>query len=85
MANIKEVVGGRVKPDTAYPIEEIDGDEWRRTMDVNLNGMFYCVQKATPRMKAQKSGTIINISTVSSPIKPVVIKAFSVVFLSFQS
>jgi len=47
------------------PIEEIDGDEWRRTMDVNLNGMFYCVQKATPRMKAQKSGTIINISTVS--------------------
>ena len=47
------------------PIEEIDVDEWRRTMDVNLNGMFYCVQKATSYMKAQKSGTIINISTVS--------------------
>ena len=47
------------------PIEDIDVDEWRRTMDVNLNGMFYCVQKATPYMKAQKSGTIINISTVS--------------------
>ena len=47
------------------PIEEIDVDEWRRTMDVNLNGMFYCVQKATSYMKAQKSGAIINISTVS--------------------
>ena len=47
------------------PIEEIDVDEWRRTMDVNLNGMFYCGQKATSYMKAQKSGTIINISTVS--------------------
>ena len=47
------------------PIEEIDVDEWRRTMDVNLNGMFYCIQKATPYMKAQKSGAIINISTVS--------------------
>ena len=47
------------------PIEEIDVDEWRRTIDVNLNGMFYCVQNATPYMKAQKSGTIINISTVS--------------------
>ena len=47
------------------PIEEIDVDEWRRTMDVNLNGMFYCIQKATPYMKAQKAGAIINISTVS--------------------
>ena len=47
------------------PIEDIDVDEWRRTMDVNLNGMFYCVQKATSYMKAQKSGAIINISTVS--------------------
>ena len=47
------------------PIEEIDVDEWRRTIDVNLNGMFYCVQNATPYMKEQKSGTIINISTVS--------------------
>lgn len=47
------------------PIEEIDVDEWRRTIDVNLNGMFYCVQNATSYMKAQKSGTIINISTVS--------------------
>ena len=47
------------------PIEEIDVDEWRRTIDVNLNGMFYCVQNATPYMKAQKSGAIINISTVS--------------------
>ena len=47
------------------PIEEIDVDEWRRTIDVNLNGMFYCVQNATPYMKEQNSGTIINISTVS--------------------
>lgn len=47
------------------PLEDIDVDTWRRTMDVNLNSMFYCIQKATPLMKADRSGTIINISTVS--------------------
>ena len=46
-------------------IEDIDVKEWRRTMDVNLNSMFYCIQRATPYMKANKSGSIINISTVS--------------------
>ena len=47
------------------PIDDIDVDEWRRTMDVNVNGMFYCIQKVTPYLKAQNSGTIINISSVS--------------------
>jgi len=47
-------------------IEDIDPDLWRRTVDVNLNGMFYCIQKAAPVMKAQESGAIINISTVST-------------------
>lgn len=46
-------------------IEDIDVDEWRRTMDVNVSGMFYCIQKVTPYLKAQNSGTIINISSVS--------------------
>jgi len=47
------------------PIEEIDQDLWRRTLDVNLSGMFYCIQQAAPMMKAQAKGAIINISTIS--------------------
>ncbi|MDP7344309.1 MAG: SDR family oxidoreductase [Alphaproteobacteria bacterium] len=46
-------------------IEDIDTETWRRTIDVNLNGMFYCLAAAVPAMKAQASGVIINISTAS--------------------
>jgi NAD(P)-dependent dehydrogenase (short-subunit alcohol dehydrogenase family) len=50
------------------PIEEIADADWQRTMDVNLNGMFYCTKRAVPAMKAQGSGSIINISTASTRV-----------------
>ena len=46
-------------------VEEIDIDEWQRTIDVNLNGAFYCIREATPHMKQQNSGVILNIITSS--------------------
>jgi len=46
-------------------LEDIDYADWNRTMAVNLNGMFYCIRQATPLMKLQRSGCIINISTAS--------------------
>ncbi len=48
------------------PIEEISYEDWDRTIGVNLNGMFYCIKQVVPRMKAQNSGSIINISTGST-------------------
>src|SRR2546422_10853736 len=30
-------------------------------IDTNLNGAYYCVQAFLPRMRARRSGTIINI------------------------
>jgi NAD(P)-dependent dehydrogenase (short-subunit alcohol dehydrogenase family) len=47
------------------PVEEITDDEWRRTMEVNVNGQFYCVRAAVPTMKAQKAGVILNISSTA--------------------
>lgn len=47
------------------PVEDITDDEWRRTMDVNVNGQFYCVRAAVPVMKAQKTGVILNISSTA--------------------
>ncbi|WP_368911753.1 SDR family oxidoreductase [Taklimakanibacter deserti] len=47
------------------PVEEITDDEWRRTMEVNVNGQFYCVRAAVPVMKAQKAGVILNISSTA--------------------
>lgn len=46
-------------------LEDIDYADWDRTVGVNLNGAFYCIKQATPIMKRQRSGCIINISTSS--------------------
>ena len=50
------------------PVEEIEDDEWQRVIDVNLNGMFHCIKRAVPVMKAQGSGAIINISSASTRV-----------------
>ena len=47
------------------PAEEIDPDEWRRSVGVNLNGAFYCTRLATPLLKNSPKASIINISSVA--------------------
>jgi NAD(P)-dependent dehydrogenase (short-subunit alcohol dehydrogenase family) len=46
-------------------VEEIDPAEWRRTVDVNLNGQFYCARRAVPLLKEAEEGAMINISSVA--------------------
>jgi len=38
--------------------------EWDDVIDTNLKGVFNCIQKVTPQMLKQKSGAIINLSSV---------------------
>lgn len=52
------------------PFMELTAEEWRRTLDVNLTGAFYCIRAVLPSMKARKSGRIINISSVAG-LKPI--------------
>jgi len=40
-------------------------DEWEQMIDVNLKGVLYGIAAVLPRMKAQKSGHIINVSSVA--------------------
>ena len=47
------------------PVEEVDPDDWRRTVDVNLNGQFYCSRRAVPLLRAAGEGAIVNISSVA--------------------
>lgn len=47
-------------------VEEIDYADWDDCIRINLSGMFYCVKQVIPYMKAQRSGSIINISTISA-------------------
>lgn len=47
-------------------IEDIDVSLWKKTMDVNVGGMLYCMQQVIPGMKARRRGAIINFSTGST-------------------
>ncbi|HEJ6716860.1 TPA: 3-oxoacyl-[acyl-carrier-protein] reductase [Staphylococcus aureus] len=38
--------------------------EWDDVIDTNLKGVFNCIQKAAPQMLRQRSGAIINLSSV---------------------
>ena len=46
------------------PLERLKIDDWNRTIDVNLKGVLYGIAAALPYMKQQKSGHIINVSSV---------------------
>ena len=50
------------------PVDEIEDADWYRTIDVNLHGMFHCIKRAVPAMKAQGAGAIVNISTASTRV-----------------
>lgn len=43
---------------------DITDDDWTNMMDINLNGVFYCTQKALQYMIPEMSGKIINISSI---------------------
>lgn len=47
------------------PLERLKVQEWDRTIDVNLKGVLYGIAAALPHMKAQRSGHIINVSSVA--------------------
>ena len=47
-------------------IEDLDDDEWRRMMSVNLDGVFFCCRETVRWMKTFKSGRIILFSSVAS-------------------
>jgi NAD(P)-dependent dehydrogenase (short-subunit alcohol dehydrogenase family) len=50
------------------PLEDLTAQQWRDVVDVNLSGMFYCVQAAFRVMKAQtpRGGRIINNGSISA-------------------
>ena len=47
------------------PLDEMDLDEWRKVIEINLNGTFYVNRVVIPSMKARNYGRIVNISSVA--------------------
>ena len=46
------------------PIDTIAIEDWHRIIDLNLNGTFLGVRHVIPQMKVQRSGSIINVSSI---------------------
>jgi NAD(P)-dependent dehydrogenase (short-subunit alcohol dehydrogenase family) len=47
----------------SIPFAAQTADQWRRVLDVNVIGMFNCIQAATPHLKANGGGSILNCSS----------------------
>lgn len=47
------------------PLERGKVEDWDRMIDVNIKGVLYGIAAALPHMKTQKSGHIINVSSVA--------------------
>jgi 3-oxoacyl-[acyl-carrier protein] reductase len=45
---------------------DIDPDEWSRLIDANLTGAYLLCREVAPLMEKQKSGCIINVSSISA-------------------
>lgn len=53
-------VTGATEPVHAFPV-----DSWRRVIDINLNGAFYCCREIVPFMLAGGYGRIVNVASVA--------------------
>lgn len=52
-------IGGELNPTGDYSIEG-----WRKVIDINLNGVFYCMRYQIPQMIKQGGGAIVNMASI---------------------
>ncbi|WP_182087324.1 SDR family NAD(P)-dependent oxidoreductase [Aureimonas sp. ME7] len=50
---------------TNASLDEYDPAEWRRVVEINLNGTFYVNRTVVPGMKARGYGRIVNIASIA--------------------
>lgn len=48
------------------PSVEVSDDEWKRVVDINLNGLFYSCREAGKIMTEHRSGSIVNVASLGS-------------------
>jgi len=46
-------------------LEALSEEIWDKTLAINLKGAFFCARAATPPMKRQGSGAVVNIASVA--------------------
>jgi 3-oxoacyl-[acyl-carrier protein] reductase len=59
LVNNAGITGGNAKT------WELDPADWRRVMEINLNGPFYCCHSVVPHLIANGYGRIVNIASIA--------------------
>jgi len=59
------------------PLTKTDDDLWRRHVETNLSGTFYCMRAALPSMLEQGWGRIINVASIAGKTGAPYIAAYS--------
>jgi 2-dehydro-3-deoxy-L-rhamnonate dehydrogenase (NAD+) len=49
----------------AGALEEITPAQWRQTMSVNLDGVFFCTQAAVPHLTRGSGGAVVNMASIA--------------------
>jgi 3-oxoacyl-[acyl-carrier protein] reductase len=55
------VAGAAVQPRVA--VAEMSTEEWQRTLDINVNGVFQCVRAVVPAMSERRRGSIVTFTS----------------------
>lgn len=50
------------------PLDQLKVDEWEMMVDVNIKGVLYGIAAVLPTMREQKSGHVINLSSVAGHV-----------------
>ena len=50
------------------PFLQYEDDEWRRVVDVNMNGYRHCARYALENMRENRHGRIVNISSIHAVV-----------------
>jgi len=65
LGGIEILINGAGIGGPAGKVEDIDPDDWNKTLDVGINGAFYCVKYTVPHIKRAGGGSIVNFSSAA--------------------
>jgi len=52
-------IGGELNPTGSYSVQS-----WQKVIDINLNGVFYCMRYEIPALLARGGGVIVNVASI---------------------
>jgi NAD(P)-dependent dehydrogenase (short-subunit alcohol dehydrogenase family) len=47
-------------------VQDVDIEDWRRTIDININSAFYFIKAAVPHLLKSTKGSIVNIASTAA-------------------